>query len=81
VVGAKTAKLLAKAFEMHTSATCCHHFPRRYAERGELTDIASLSLGEEVTILAQVIRARRSGARPGDRSRRRSVDGPARSCR
>jgi ATP-dependent DNA helicase RecG len=33
-----------------------YHFPRRYAERGELTDIASLRLGENVTIMAQVLR-------------------------
>jgi ATP-dependent DNA helicase RecG len=31
-----------------------NHYPRRYARRGELTPIASLPLGEQVTIVAEV---------------------------
>ena len=30
------------------------HYPRRYAERGELTDLAHLRPGDEVTVLAEV---------------------------
>jgi ATP-dependent DNA helicase RecG len=66
-VGARVAAALAKAFEMSTVGDLLYHFPRRYAERGELTDIASLTLGEEVTILAQVLRSgfRKMNNRPG----------------
>jgi ATP-dependent DNA helicase RecG len=31
-----------------------HHYPRRYVERGELTDIDALLEGEEATVLAEV---------------------------
>jgi ATP-dependent DNA helicase RecG len=54
VVGPKTAAALEKAFGMATVNDLLRHYPRRYAERGELTDIASLVPGEEVTILAEV---------------------------
>jgi ATP-dependent DNA helicase RecG len=56
-VGPKVAKVLDGAFGMSTVRDLVYHFPRRYAERGELTDIASLRLGDEVTILAQVLRS------------------------
>src|SRR5258705_2074759 len=67
LVGDKPAKLLAKVFEMATVRDLIYHFPRRYAERGELTDIAGLVVGEDVTILAQVKQshARRMSNRPG----------------
>ena len=29
------------------------HYPRRYVERGELTDLAELRVGEHVTVLAR----------------------------
>ena len=54
VVGPKGARTLEKAFGMATIGDLLRHYPRRYAERGELTDIASLVVGEEVTILAEV---------------------------
>jgi ATP-dependent DNA helicase RecG len=57
LVGAKAAKLLDTSFGMTTVGELMYHFPRRYAERGELTDIASLAVGEEVTILARVQRS------------------------
>ncbi|MFB8388138.1 ATP-dependent DNA helicase RecG [Microbacterium sp. NPDC055910] len=56
VVGGKTATALAKAFEMRTVGDLLSHYPRRYARRGELTPIASLPLGEPVTIVAEVVR-------------------------
>jgi ATP-dependent DNA helicase RecG len=54
-LGAKTAKALAAHLDLHTVGDLLYHFPRRYDERGEHTDIASLSVGEEVTVLAQVL--------------------------
>jgi ATP-dependent DNA helicase RecG len=61
VVGAKTAGAFARAFGIVTVGDLLGHFPRRYARRGELTPIATLPLGEQVTIVAEV---RSVSARP-----------------
>src|SRR5262245_36212824 len=53
-VGAKSAKALAGAFELHTVGDLVRYFPRRYDERGQLTDIAGLEIGEHVTVMARV---------------------------
>ena len=42
---------------MRTVGDLLAHYPRRYAQRGELTPIASLPIGEPVTIVAEVRRA------------------------
>ena len=57
VVGDKTAKALDRHLDLHTVGDLLYHFPRRYDERGEHTDIRSLEVGEQVTVLAQVQRA------------------------
>lgn len=57
IVGGKTAKALSTAFSMRNVGDLLRHYPRRYAERGELTDLASLREGENVTVLAQVVEA------------------------
>ncbi|HET8928828.1 MAG TPA: ATP-dependent DNA helicase RecG [Microbacterium sp.] len=56
-VGGKTAAALARAFDMRTVGDLLAHYPRRYALRGELTPIRSLPVGENVTIVAEVVRA------------------------
>ncbi|GIH13579.1 ATP-dependent DNA helicase RecG [Rugosimonospora africana] len=56
IVGEKTAKALASHLELETVGDLLYHFPRRYDERGEHTDIRSLTIGEQVTVLAQVHR-------------------------
>ncbi|OLR91582.1 ATP-dependent DNA helicase RecG [Actinokineospora bangkokensis] len=55
VVGKKSADALASAFELHTAGDLLRHYPRRYAERGQLTDIAGLEIGEHVTVMAKVV--------------------------
>ncbi len=57
VLGGKTAAALAGAFDLHTVGDLLRHYPRRYAERGELTPIAGLVPGEHVTVLAEVRKA------------------------
>jgi ATP-dependent DNA helicase RecG len=57
VVGDRTATVLTKSLDLHTLGDLVYHFPRRYAERGELTDLRTLAVGEDVTVLAQVVRA------------------------
>lgn len=54
VVGGKTATALGKSFGMATVNDLLRHYPRRYAQRGELTDLATLRDGESVTVLAEI---------------------------
>jgi len=61
VLGAKTAKALASHLDLDTVGDLLYHFPRRYDQRGEHTDIRSLSVGEQVTVMAQV---QRTNVRP-----------------
>ena len=74
VVGGKSAKALASAFGITTVEELLAHYPRRYAERGELTDLGSLGVGEQVTVLARVASAK---SRPlpfkAGQRRRRSI--------
>jgi ATP-dependent DNA helicase RecG len=54
VLGDRTAKALATHLDLHTAGDLVYHFPRRYDERGEHTDMRQLQVGEQVTLLAQV---------------------------
>ncbi|MFG2329237.1 ATP-dependent DNA helicase RecG [Streptomyces sp. NPDC048604] len=49
---------MAEALDLHTVGDLLHHYPRRYAERGELTALSELPLDEHVTVVAQVADAR-----------------------
>ena len=73
VVGGKSAKALG-TLGITTVEDLLAHYPRRYAERGELTDLGSLTVGEQVTVLARVASAssRPLKPKPGER-RRRSI--------
>ncbi|WP_406274223.1 ATP-dependent DNA helicase RecG [Streptomyces sp. NBC_00191] len=57
-LGAATAKVMAEHLDLHTLGDLLHHYPRRYAERGELTHLSDLPLDEHVTVVAQVASAR-----------------------
>jgi ATP-dependent DNA helicase RecG len=50
-----TAKQLATGLDLHTVGDLMRHYPRRYYELGELTDLSELTIGEVVTIQAQVV--------------------------
>ncbi len=56
VLGAPTAKALADGLSLHTIEDLLRHYPRRYAERGQLTDLGSLEIDEHVTVMAQVLK-------------------------
>ena len=56
VLGAKTSDALASSLDLHTVGDLLRHYPRRYAERGELTNVAGLEIGEHATVMAQVER-------------------------
>jgi ATP-dependent DNA helicase RecG len=57
-LGSKTAKVLAERLELDTVGDLLRHYPRRYAMRGELTDLTQLIEGEHVTVVAEVVRTR-----------------------
>lgn len=67
LLGTKTANNLAKHLNVTTTGQALNYFPRRYIERGELTPITQLPLGEQVTVIARVLTARRRPmrSRPG----------------
>ena len=77
VVGARTAKPLAKAFDVHTVGELLAHIPRRYSRRGELTPLAGLPVGEQITVVAQVldVRERTMQRRRGSLLEARITDG------
>ncbi len=53
-VGARSANVLEGALEMHTVDDLLRHYPRKYLEFGELTEIDSLPLDEPVSLVAEV---------------------------
>ena len=55
VLGDRTQKALEKAFGYSTVGELLTHYPRRYASRGELTSIAGIPVGEQVTLVAEVV--------------------------
>ncbi|MGY0236424.1 ATP-dependent DNA helicase RecG [Longispora urticae] len=55
IVGA-AAGPLEKALGLRTVGDLLRHYPRRYDERGEHTDLAALEIGDQVTLMAQVQR-------------------------
>jgi len=58
VLGDKTAKSFAKNLGLATVADLLQHYPRRYSNRGELTPIANLPIGESLSIVAEVVDAK-----------------------
>ncbi|MEP6697799.1 MAG: ATP-dependent DNA helicase RecG [Pseudonocardiales bacterium] len=54
VIGGKSAKVLADGLDLHTVGDLLRHYPRRYQQRGELTDLSDLRVGERVTVFAEV---------------------------
>jgi ATP-dependent DNA helicase RecG len=55
LVGDRTAKVLDKGLGLRTVGDLLAHLPRRYAERGELTDLSSLRVDDDVTVVADVM--------------------------
>ncbi len=57
LVGDRTAKVLGEHLGLHTTGDLLHHYPRRYAERGELTRLADLPVDEYATVVARIAKA------------------------
>jgi len=77
VVGGRTAAVLEKSLAVTTVRELLWHLPRRYSNRGELTPLTGLPVGEHVTVLAQVLdtRERRMQRRNGKLLEVRITDG------
>jgi len=58
VVGSTATKLRAE-LGLITVGDLLRHYPRRYVERGQLSDLGSLQLDEHVSVVAQVAKAQR----------------------
>lgn len=58
VLGDRTAKKLSKNLGINTLSDLLQHYPRRYSNRGELTPITNLPIGESVSIVAEVVDVR-----------------------
>ena len=58
ILGDRTQKALKKAFGYGTVGDLLQHYPRRYASRGELTSIAGVPIGDQVTLVAEVVSAK-----------------------
>src|SRR5207248_4834974 len=80
VVGGKTAGKLEQHLGLRTTGDLLRHYPRRYAQRGELTDLASLRDGEHVTVFAQAatVTSRKMRRRRGELLEVTVTDGRAR---
>ncbi|MDQ1247448.1 MAG: ATP-dependent helicase RecG [Actinomycetota bacterium] len=70
LLGDRTVKALAAAFDIRTVEEALRHYPRRYFQRGQLTDFGGLSVGEDVTVLAEI---RRVSSRKGSARGRKPV--------
>ncbi|MEU4803525.1 helicase-related protein [Actinosynnema sp. NPDC023587] len=68
VLGKKSADALESGLGLTTVGDLLRHYPRRYDERGELTEIKGLELGEHATVQARVksARQRRMKSRSGE---------------
>lgn len=77
IIGGRSAKALEKAFGVVTAQDLLEHLPRRYSRRGELTPLVGLPVGEQVTVVAQVldVQVRRMQRRPGQIVEARITDG------
>jgi len=78
VLGKKTVEALSEGLGLDTVGDLLGHYPFRYAQRGERTDLGALQIGEDVTVTAQVRAAvqksfvpkgQKRGSRPGGRPR------------
>ena len=54
VLGDRTSKVLETTFGIKSVADLLRHYPRRYAVRGELTDISTLQEGDEVILASGI---------------------------
>ncbi|NUL47889.1 ATP-dependent DNA helicase RecG [Cellulosimicrobium funkei] len=59
LLGGRTGQRLSRDLGLATVGDLLQHFPRRWIERGELTTITALPVGEQVTVVARVVSVER----------------------
>jgi ATP-dependent DNA helicase RecG len=64
IVGAKTSSALESAFGLATVGDLLGYYPRRLDDRGALTDLSDLKLGEHVTVLAKTVKVEQHKYQP-----------------
>ncbi|MCU1524474.1 MAG: ATP-dependent helicase RecG, partial [Microbacteriaceae bacterium] len=62
-LGGRTGAAIEKGLGLATVGDLLSHYPRRYAQRGELTALTQLPIDENVTIVAEVIESRERSMR------------------
>ena len=69
ILGAKTSATLESEFDMRVVEDLLRHYPRRYEQRGALTNLSDLIIGDHVTIQAEVIsfKTLKNQSKPGTR--------------
>jgi len=72
-LGKTNAAAFAEHLGLHTVGQLLHYYPRRYFERGELTALGDLQVGEHVTVMARVRSSSASRSRSGSVSLARLV--------
>ena len=55
MLGGRTAAKLAERIEVRTVGDLLRYYPRKYDQRGKLTDLAELVVGERATVWAKVV--------------------------
>ena len=65
-----SARAFKDKLDLHTLGDLLRYYPRRYDRRGDLTDLAELREGEDVTVQARVLDAKRRTV-PARQGRRR----------
>ena len=55
LIGGPSARALKAHLQMETAEDLVRHYPRRYFQRGDLTDLSKLVVGEHVTVMARVV--------------------------
>jgi ATP-dependent DNA helicase RecG len=72
LIGSKSAARLQDKIGLVTAGDLLRYYPRRYNQRGQLTDLAKLRIGEAATVWVRItdVDVRQLPARPGSQSRR-----------
>ena len=63
VLGERTAKAFSRGLGLETVADLLGHYPRRYAKRGELTELGALPPDENITLVAEVLQVQERSMR------------------
>ncbi len=59
-VAGRGAAKIEKAFGYRTVGELLRHYPRRYVDKGSLSDLGSLTLDEHITVIARVLSAKQA---------------------